>query len=559
MTDQDATAPAVPRRKPRRRTLMIIALVVVTLMVAATAVTLSFLGGSGTNQAPSPTEPSPAASSPFQRPADWSPHRPAVHMTPEKNWMNDPQKPFLLDGVWHYYYLYNADHPDGNGTAWYHSTSTDLVHWEDQGVAIDKYTNGLGDIWTGTAVVDSENTAGFGAGAVIALVTQQVDGVQRQSLFASTDGGYSFESYEGNPVMDNPGVADWRDPRVFWDDNAGHWVMALAEHDRIGFYTSPNLRDWTYASDFVTTGLGVLECPDLFPMAVDGDPNNVRWVLLAGANGAAEGKTTGTTYWVGDWDGTTFTADETGHQWLDHGADYYAAVTWDDTRLSAQERLNSRYSIAWMNNWAYADDFPTGDWQGGSDSVVRSIRLGSDGDTETLYSAPAEELRSLEGEPEQIDPLRLDSGSATELTTPSSDAYRLTLDASVEDRTGEVRVKVLSADGTYATVGYDFDTELAFVARDADAIASKMPAEYRAVRTAPVPSEDGRVRLDIVVDVASIEVFAGDGEASITMATYGSPGARQLSVDAPRGAVEITDATLTPLRVAPVVRESAAE
>ncbi len=247
--------------------------------------------------------------------------------------MNDPQKPILIDGVWHYYYLYNADHPDGNGTAWYHSTSTDLVHWQDQGVAIEKYTNGLGDIWTGTAVVDHDGTAGFGEGAVIALVTQQTDGVQRQSLFFSTDGGYTFESYDGNPVMDNPGVADWRDPRVIWDDAAGHWVMALAEHDRIGFYTSPNLRDWTYTSDFVTTGLGVLECPDLFPMAVDGDPDDVRWVLVAGANGAAEGMTTGTVYWIGDWDGERFTADGTGHQWLDRGADYYAAVTWDDPSL----------------------------------------------------------------------------------------------------------------------------------------------------------------------------------------------------------------------------------
>ena len=249
---------------------------------------------------------------------------------------------------------------------------------EDQGVAIEKYANGLGDIWTGTAVVDENGTAGFGAGAVIALVTQQVDGVQRQSLFFSRDGGYSFESYDGNPVMDNPGVADWRDPRVFWDDAAGHWVMALAEHDRIGFYTSPNLREWTYTSDFVTAGLGVLECPDLFPMSVDGDPDDVRWVLVAGANGAAEGMTTGTAYWVGEWDGERFAADGTGHQWLDHGPDYYAAVTWDDPRL-AERASGARYGIGWMNNWAYAGRFPAEDWQGGSDSIVRTIPLGSDG------------------------------------------------------------------------------------------------------------------------------------------------------------------------------------
>jgi len=533
--------------------LVIAALGVVALVVVVTTVVLTLAQGNDTDQATPST-----ASNPYERPADSSPHRPAIHMTPEKNWMNDPQKPIFLDGVWHYYYLYNADYPDGNGTAWYHSTSTDLVHWEDQGIAIEKYANGLGDVWTGTPVVDRDNTAGFGPGAVIALVTQQVDGVQRQSLFVSTDGGYSFESYEGNPVMDNPGVADWRDPRVFWDESAGHWVMALAEHDRIGFYTSPNLREWTYASDFDTTGLGVLECPDLFPMAVDGDPDDVRWVLIAGANGAAEGMTTGTAYWIGDWDGEGFTANGSGHQWLDHGADYYAAVTWDDTRLPTDERLNSRYSIAWMNNWAYAGDFPTDDWHGGSNSLVRSIRLGSDGDSAQLYSTPADELRSLEGEPDRIDDLRLDAGSTTEITAPASDAYRLTFDVASADGTGEVRVKVLTGDGSFATVGYDFDSQVVFVARDTDAIASQMPAEYRAVRTAPLPASDGRVQLDIVIDVASIEVFAGDGEATLTMATYGSPGERQLRVEASRGALEIADATITPLRVAPVVRAPAA-
>ncbi|HYI50054.1 MAG TPA: glycoside hydrolase family 32 protein [Microbacterium sp.] len=547
MPDQDA------RPTTRRRT-VVIAMLAVIVIAVATAVTLTLSRGNETDAAPSPA--ASAEANPFERPADWSPHRPAVHFTPEQNWMNDPQKPFLLDGVWHYYYLYNADHPDGNGTAWYHATSTDLIHWEDQGVAIEKYQNGLGDIWTGTAVVDHKGTAGFGAGAVIALVTQQVDGVQRQSLFASTDGGYSFESYEGNPVMDNPGVADWRDPRVFWDDAAGHWVMALAEHDRIGFYTSPNLRDWTYASDFVTTGLGVLECPDLFPMAVDGDPEDVRWVLVAGANGAAEGMTTGTAYWVGDWDGERFTVDGTGHQWLDHGADYYAAVTWDDPRLPPAERLSARYSIGWMNNWAYAGRFPTEDWQGGSDTIVRSIRLGSDGERTKLFSAPADELHVLEGAPQTIDDVRLDADSTAELDAPASDAYRLTFDATRAAGSGEVRVRVMTGDGSVATVGYDFDTQVAFVARDADAVAADMPEAYRAVRTAPVAAPEGRVRLDIVVDVASIEVFAGDGEAALTMATYGSSGERGLQLEAARGGVEITDATVTLLRVAPVKRLS---
>lgn len=551
MTSDSHSSSPISRR--RRRLVVIAVGAIAVLAVLAGALTLGTHNDDTVAQPePSPTS-SPSAS--FERPAEWDPHRPAIHFTPEQNWMNDPQKPFLLDGVWHYYYLYNADHPDGNGTAWYHATSTDLIHWEDQGVAIEKYTNGLGDIWTGTAVVDHDGTAGFGDGAVVALVTQQADGVQRQSLFVSTDGGYEFTPYEGNPVMDNPGVADWRDPRVFWDDDAGHWVMALAEHDRIGFYTSPNLRDWTYTSDFTTTGLGVLECPDLFPMSVDGDPDDIRWVLVAGANGTEEGMTTGTAYWTGEWDGERFVADGTGHQWLDHGSDYYAAVTWDDPRLPENERLASRYGIGWMNNWAYAGRFPTQEWQGGSDSIIRSIRLASDGGRVTLRSTPAPELQALEGDALAVDDALLDAGGAVDVTMPAADAYRLRLDVAAADpATGEVRVRIEMGDGRFATVGYDFDSGRAFVTRDADAVADEMPDAYREVRTAAVPARDGRVRLDVVVDVASIEVFVGDGEAALTMAVFGASGERGARIEAVRGPIAVTDASVTPLRVAPVER-----
>lgn len=537
----------------RRRRALVLAAAVIALVALAMGAVLAAGPSSrdAVDERPAPTGTSGDA---FVRPADWSPHRPAIHITPEKHWMNDPQKPFLLDGVWHYYYLYNADHPNGNGTAWYHATSTDLVHWKDEGVAIDKYTNGLGDIWTGTAVVDHDGTAGFGAGTVVALVTQQVDGVQRQSLFFSHDGGYSFESYAGNPVMDNPGVADWRDPRVFWDDSARHWVMALAEHDRIGFYTSPNLRDWTYASDFPTTGLGVLECPDLFPMSVDGDPRDVRWVLLAGANGAAEGKTTGTAYWVGEWDGERFTATGDGHQWLDHGPDYYAAVTWDDPRLGQDERLALRYSIAWMNNWAYAGRFPGEQWHGGSDTLVRTISLRSEDGRESLHSSPAAELRDLEAAPERIDDAVLGAHESVGVDVPASGAYRLRLAAS--SGSGELRVKVLTGDGSFATVGYDFEARTVFATRDTDAVAPEMPDAYREVRTASAEPTDGRIELDIVVDAASVEVFAGDGEAALTMATFGTSGERGLRLEGARSDVALTDASLTPLRVTPVARQS---
>jgi levanbiose-producing levanase len=474
--------------------------------------------------------------------------------------MNDPQRPFLLDGVWHYYYLYNEDYPDGNGTEWYHATSTDLMNWTDHGVAIEKYTTGLGDIWTGTAVVDEENTAGFGAGAVIAVVTQQVDGVQRQSLFVSTDGGYNFEPYDGNPVMDNPGVRDFRDPRVIWDAEHRQWVMALAEGGKVGFYTSPDLKQWDYASSFEAPDLGILECPDLFPMAVDGDPLNIRWILMAGANGAAENMTTGTVYWTGSWDGGSFTADPTAHQWLDRGADYYAAVTWDDPRLPTEERLTERYSIGWLNNWAYAGQLPTTQWHGGSDTLVRTLTLTKVTDRLTLTSRPLDALASLEGTPQPVERVTLTPDNPHPLPDPGADAYRLRAEFDADASAGgEARIRIPRGDGTFATVGYDFATQTAFVARDADAIAATMPDAYRTIRTVHAPPREGRVRLDIVVDVGSVEVFLPETGATLSMISLGTTDAAGLDVQAVRAEAVLREASVTPLVPMDIARRAVSD
>ena len=470
--------------------------------------------------------------------------------------MNDPQRPFWLDGRWHYYYLYNADYPDGNGTEWYHATSTDLVHWREEGVAIEKYVNGLGDIETGSAVIDTDDTAGFGAGAVIAIMTQQDEGVQRQSLFVSTDGGYRFEPYDGNPIMDNPGEAHWRDPKIVWDDERHEWLMVLAEGRKIGFYTSHDLKSWTYRSGFERDDLGILECPDLFRMSIDGDPAKTTWVLAAGVNGAEQGMTTGTAYWTGDWNGEAFTASDAEPAWLDRGADFYATVTWDDPRLPEADRLASRYAIGWLNNWAYAGDLPTEDWHGGADSVVRELELRTVDGRPTLASAPVDALDSLEGEAETLENVRVTDASSAPLPQPRSDAYRLRVEIAPDpaDPASEVRFRIKEGDGAFATVGVDFDAGVAFLARDADTAAASMPPVYREVRTAPAIARDGVVTLDLVVDVASVEVFVNDGEAVLSNVVFGAPGANGLSVESVDGAAELRSVRLAPLAVAPVER-----
>ncbi|WP_022892264.1 glycoside hydrolase family 32 protein [Agromyces subbeticus] len=552
-------------RRPGGSTRVVITIIaiatVVAAIVAGVGIAILLAPGSRAPEQPDAATRAPTAAPDYTRPAEWSPYRPAVHLTPAERWMNDPQRPIWLDGRWHYYYLYNADYPEGNGTEWYHATSTDLVHWRDEGVAIDKYENGLGDIETGSAVIDTENTAGFGAGAVIAMLTQQHEGVQRQSLFVSTDGGSRFEPYDGNPVMDNPGKTHWRDPKIVWDDARGEWLMVLAEGHRIGFYTSPDLKSWTYRSAFERDDLGVLECPDLFRMSLDGDPAKTTWVLAAGVNGTEHGMSTGTAYWTGAWDGERFTVDGDGDgaappSWLDRGADFYATVTWEDPRLPEAERLASRYSIGWLNNWAYAGELPTDDWHGGTDSVVRELALRSVDGRPTLVSTPVAALASLEGDAELVEHLRVSDASSTPLPQPDSDAYRLRVEVAADpgDPASEVRFRIKEGDGAFATVGVDFEAGTVFVARDADAVAASMPPVYRDVRTAPAPARDGVVTLDLVVDTGSVEVFANDGEAVLSNVVFGAPGANGLSVESVGGATELRSMRLAPLAVAAVER-----
>ncbi|OAE00694.1 glycoside hydrolase family 32 protein [Arthrobacter sp. OY3WO11] len=477
-------------------------------------------------------------------------YRPAYHLTPDQRWMNDPQKPFFLDGQWHYYYLYNADYPEGNGTEWFHATSTDLVNWKNEGVAIEKFRNGLGDIETGTAVVDTEGTAGFGKGAVIAVLTQQHDGVQRQSLFYSTDNGYSFQNYNQNPVMDNPGEEHWRDPRIVRDDANNQWLMLLAEGHKIGFYTSPDLKDWTYVSAFERDGLGILECPDFFQLDVDGDPSKRTWVLAASANGSGEGRATGLAYWTGSWDGKTFAPDAGDHQWLDGGTDFYAAVTWDDPRLTDGQRKASRHAIGWMNNWAYARELPTGEWFGAA-SVVRDIRLVSDGGRPVLVSAPTPALESLEGDPVQIPAGTVQEGAGQELPVPDSGAYKVDLEIEKPaSGSGEARVLLQSGGKAYATVGYDFGTGQAFVVRDGDSVAQAAggPAEgYRTVSSARGNTDGDTVQLTAYIDRSSVEVFVDGGRGTLTSLVFPPQGTKDVRLAASGGAVSIRSGTVTPL------------
>jgi levanase len=427
--------------------------------------------------------------------------RPAYHLTPPAHWMNDPQRPLLLDGQWQLYYLYNADFPHGNGTAWARAVSADMVSWRPVGVAIPKYVDALGDVESGSAVVDEQGAAGLGAGAVVALATQQADGVQRQSLFVSRDGGATFVPAPGNPVLDNPGTTDFRDPKVIHDAAGERWVMVLAEGRRLGFYASTDLREWTYLSDFATTDLGLLECPDLFEMCLDTDPDRRVWVLLASANGAAQGRTTGTVYWTGTWADDAFVPDGHPPRWLDAGPDYYATVTWSDPRESEDGQRARRYALGWLNCWAYAAERSGSEWQGGSQSVVREMELVTHlGEAPILASRPLSALSGTMAEPPS-DPAR-----------PGTDSFHVDVD--LEGATEGVE---LTLRGGTAELVIRADPANREIGVRRIPVAAPHDEVWELEHVSRVPDGGSISRWGVWVDAGSVEVFLEDG--SLTFST----------------------------------------
>lgn len=251
-------------------------------------------------------------------------YRPAVHFTPKQNWMNDPNGMVYYNGVYHLYYQHNPSGTTWGNMSWGHATSTDLMHWKEQPLAIP--TDDQQDIFSGSVVVDKDNTSGFGTAEnppMVAIFTSAYKdaspykGLQAQSLAYSVDQGQTWTKYSANPVL-NRSSANFRDPKVFWYDSpggGGYWVMAAVEatEHKVLLYKSANLKDWSPLSEFGpanATG-GLWECPDLFPLAVDDDPGNVKWVMVVNINpGGVAGGSAGQ-YFVGDFDGTTFTSETT--------------------------------------------------------------------------------------------------------------------------------------------------------------------------------------------------------------------------------------------------------
>ncbi len=418
--------------------------------------------------------------------------RPHYHFSPSHGWMNDPNGMVYKDGEYHLFYQYNPYGATWGNMHWGHAVSRNLVDWEHLPVAITPDKNGAA--YSGSSVVDHNNVAGFGAGAIVSFYTSKSNR-EAQSIAYSTDNGRTFTKYEGNPVLCST-ERDFRDPKVIYHTDSKQYIMALAVGQNIEFYSSKNLKDWHFESKFGErygvhgTGYAVWECPDLVELNVQGT-NEKRWVLLVNING--HGPASGgsaTQYFIGDFDGHKFTCedDEKQVKWQDYGKDHYAAVTWSN---SPDERT---LAIAWMSNWQYANQVPTKCFRS-TNTIVRSLSLFShDGDL-FLASTPVEELEHNRVRTKKIAQtaqitFSLERGDEDMATFSLENSLGERVDFSVNFLDNSVVVdRTKSGDTSFS---------------GAFAVAAK----------APIMGEG--YHFNIYIDTASVECFVNDGKTSLT-------------------------------------------
>lgn len=461
--------------------------------------------------------------------------RPAYHHTPLYGWMNDPNGMFYKDGIWHLYYQWNPFGSKWQNMTWDHSSSADLVHWDHHPVAIEP--NGLGTVFSGSSAIDTEGSAGFGKDAVVAMYTSA--GVsQIQSLAWSNDGGETFSIYPGNPVLTLESEA--RDPNMFWNPETKTWTLVLAHalDKEMLIFTSPDMKEWTLQSSF-GKGLGaqdgVWECPDLFELAVDGTGEK-KWVLLCNLNPGGPFGGSATQYFVGDFDGKTFTPDidadgNVPTKWLDYGKDHYATVSFSDAPAGR------RTVIGWMSNWQYAPEVPTTQFRS-ANTLPREMGLFRDTDGQ-LYvsSAPSPETEALRAATVKSVSKATLGSKPRHYTIPELCEITMNVDAAKADA---VMIELSNIQGEHVTMTYvPAKDELSFDRRESG--ITDFSQDFPAVTVAPAHSGGKPLGLRIFVDRSSIEVFGRDGRFAMTNLVFPNAPYTVMTVTAAGGKATLSD------------------
>ncbi len=437
--------------------------------------------------------------------------RPAYHFSPAYGWMNDPNGLVYKDGEYHLYYQHNPYGSRWGNMNWGHAVSRDLISWQHLPVALAP--DGLGAIFSGSVVVDKDNTAGFGAGAIVAIYTE-ASARQMQSIAYSTDNGRTFKKYSGNPVLTSD-IADFRDPKVSWMPSIGRWIMVLAAGQEVRFYSSADLKSWTYESSFGEgqgAHGGVWECPDLFELPVEGSDSK-EWVLIVNINPGGPFGGSATQYFTGQFDGHRFTADSpSATKWMDYGKDHYATVTWND---APQGR---RIALAWMSNWQYANDVPTMQFRS-ANSVPRDLSLYERDGTVFLKSRPSDELLALRREKTLSQSFTLKSSRRINRLMEHNDGtYEMLMTLRPQKR-GIVGFTLENSKGEKVDFSLDTSANMLTFSRE-DSGHTDFSNEF-AVPVA-VQTEEGDVQLRIYVDRCSVETFVNDGRMVMTNIVFPS-------------------------------------
>ncbi|SNR38255.1 glycoside hydrolase family 32 protein [Lutibacter flavus] len=446
-------------------------------------------------------------------------YRPNFHFTPKTGWMNDPNGMVFYEGEYHLFYQFYPDDNVWGPMHWGHAVSKDIIRWEHLPIAL--YPDELGYIFSGSAVIDWENTSGFGTkknSPMVAIFTyHSMEGekagtidFQTQGIAYSIDKGRTWIKYQNNPVITNPGIKDFRDPKVFWYAKENKWIMSLAVKNHIAFYSSKDLKSWKLEGQFgADNGShdGVWECPDLFPLI---DQNGVeKWVLLVSINPGGPQGGSATQYFIGDFDGNTFTTSEKEIKWLDYGADNYAGITFSDI----PENDGRRLFMGWLSNWQYAREVPTYSWRSAM-TIPRELTLQETENGYIVNSIPVEELQSIlsKGIIEKNNEFEVLAATyLLEIDKITSEAFSINL----ANRLNEVLKISVIEDKLFV------DRKLAGIGSFNDVF----PAIHE------VPLNGIRIhKIEVFVDKASIEIFINNGERVITELVFPNEPYKSISI-----------------------------
>lgn len=471
-------------------------------------------------------------------------YRPLFHFTPKNNWMNDPNGMFYLNGKYHLYFQHYPDDNVWGPMHWGHAISEDLINFEEQPIAL--YPDEIGLIFSGSAVVDYNNTSGFskdGKVPVVAIYTyHNMEGekkgdidFQTQGIAYSLDEGMTWTKYSENPVIKNPGIKDFRDPKVFWDNHNSKWIMSLAAGNKIMIYSSSNLKEWKFESEFGEDNGdhgGVWECPDLFPVKVK-DSEEYKWALLVSINPSGPNGGSATQYFIGDFDGHEFTIDdkfskqldENKSVWLDYGRDNYAGVTWSNISDTDGRKL----FIGWMSNWDYARDVPTYKWRS-TMTVPRELNLIKKNNEYILKSIPVKELNDFKSKTIEKDSIEPEEFSKV-IETAEIDFNKLNLEFNFKNlKENKYQIIFNNGNGDSLIIGLNNSSKTIYLDRTKSGkvdFSEKFAPNISKVKLSDMIND---AKFQILLDKTSVELFVNDGEIVMTELFFPNNPLDQISI-----------------------------